>query len=170
VSDNEHDAARLGPMVRAVVAKTLQRPMRDADVDDGVNETLRRIVEGRARLRHGEAIAPWAAGIARHVAIDMLRARRRQGVGTEEVVDEVVDPAPSPEELVIRGDARDRVRQALLSLDEGPRRAIELFHVEGATYEEIAKRLNVPMGTVATWVSRGRKTLVDVLKKRGGDR
>ena len=37
------------------------------------------------------------------------------------------------------------------------------FHGEGLAYAAIAKRLDVPVGTVATWVTRGRKTIAEVL-------
>jgi len=38
-----------------------------------------------------------------------------------------------------------------------------LFHVEGEGYQRIAERLRIPMGTVATWLARGRRVLADAL-------
>jgi RNA polymerase sigma-70 factor (ECF subfamily) len=38
-----------------------------------------------------------------------------------------------------------------------------MFHMEGLEYQEIAERLEVPLGTVATWVSRGRKAMATTL-------
>jgi RNA polymerase sigma-70 factor (ECF subfamily) len=38
-----------------------------------------------------------------------------------------------------------------------------MFHVEGEGYQQIADRLGVPIGTVATWLSRGRRSLADAL-------
>jgi RNA polymerase sigma-70 factor (ECF subfamily) len=38
-----------------------------------------------------------------------------------------------------------------------------LFHVEGEGYQQIAERLGVPIGTVATWLSRGRRSLAEAL-------
>lgn len=168
MTEADEDAAKLGPVVRAVVAKTLQLSQRDPDVDDGVSETLRRVLEGRARLRPGEALAPWAIGIARHVAIDMLRSKRRvDKLDPETTLGELADPRPSPEERAIEEDQRDLLKRALATLDEGPRRALELFHGEGASYDEICARLGVPMGTVATWIARGRRALAAALKDRG---
>jgi len=37
------------------------------------------------------------------------------------------------------------------------------FHLDGRSYQEIAAELNVPLGTVATWVTRGRKALAERL-------
>src|ERR1700747_1432479 len=70
--------AQLDPHVRAVVAAILRLGRDHPDVDDCTHEALRRAIEGRRRLREGEPLRPWVAGIARHVALDALRARRRQ--------------------------------------------------------------------------------------------
>src|SRR6516225_1520615 len=71
-------AAQLGPHVRAVVAAVLRLGRDHPDVDDCTHEALRRALEGRDRLREGEPLRPWVTGIARHVALDALRARKRQ--------------------------------------------------------------------------------------------
>jgi DNA-directed RNA polymerase specialized sigma24 family protein len=48
-------------------------------------------------------------------------------------------------------------------LPEGQRKALTMFHVDGYGYEEIAGKLDVPLGTVATWVSRGRRAMAAAL-------
>lgn len=58
------------------------------------------------------------------------------------------------------------MRRVLETLPEGPRQALMLFHLEELGYQEIAKRLGVPLGTVATWVTRGRKALAEALESR----
>jgi RNA polymerase sigma-70 factor (ECF subfamily) len=152
-------------MLRAVVARILRLPLGHADVEDCVGETFRRIVEHRSRLRRGEPMGPWAAGIAKHVAVDHVRSRRREH--PSEVSDEAPDSAPSPEEAADRVRRVQALRSALAKLDDGPREALLAFHVEGASYQEIAARLNIPIGTVATWISRSRKSLELTLERRG---
>ncbi len=56
------------------------------------------------------------------------------------------------------------MRRILVQLPEGPRKALELFHLEGLSYQEAAQRLGVPLGTVATWVTRGRKAMAEALE------
>jgi RNA polymerase sigma-70 factor (ECF subfamily) len=53
----------------------------------------------------------------------------------------------------------------LAKLPDGPRHALQLFHLEGLSYQEIASRLTVPLGTVATWVTRGRKAMAEALEE-----
>ena len=71
------DWSGLRAIVRIVVARTLNVPPSHPDVDDCASETMRRAIEGRARLREGEPMRPWVIGIARHVALDAIRARKR---------------------------------------------------------------------------------------------
>lgn len=44
-----------------------------------------------------------------------------------------------------------------------------LFHVEGEAYQSISERLGVPIGTVATWLSRGRRALAEALAEAPGE-
>jgi RNA polymerase sigma-70 factor, ECF subfamily len=166
--------AELGPHVRAVVAAVLGVGRDHPDVDDCAHEALRRAIEGRKRLRDGEPLRPWVTGIARHVALDALRARRRQREriatarpdedgNVPDLVENVPDAGPTPFERMADAERREVVTKAVASLPEGQRKALTLFHMEGLQYQEIAVRLGVPLGTVATWVTRARARLAETL-------
>ncbi|HEY8039105.1 MAG TPA: RNA polymerase sigma factor [Polyangiaceae bacterium] len=161
--------AELRPHVRAVVAAVMGVGRDHPDVDDCTHEALRRAIEGRQRLREGEPLRPWVTGIARHVALDALRARKRQRDRTAlsrdgddsspDPVERVADGAPSAFDRLADAQRRDAIARALTSLPDGQRRALTMFHMEGLQYQEIAARLGVPLGTVATWVMRARKSV-----------
>lgn len=165
------DVAALRPLVCAVVAATLRTSPTHADVDDAASETLRRALEGRSRLRAGEPLRPWIVGIAKHVAMDVLRARARtapaplpsDGGSTPDLSERVPDSSPSPFERVARAQDAARVRKALDKLPPSMREALWLFHAEGKSYAEIAQKLGVPVGTVATWILRARRALAEHL-------
>jgi RNA polymerase sigma-70 factor (ECF subfamily) len=168
------DAAALSPIVRAVVASVLGERKDHPDVDDCTHEAIRRAIEGRARLRDGEPLRPWVIGIARHVALDARRLRKRARL--EETVSpssepaarlDLVDPAPAPDERAAGAERARHLDRVLATLPPAQKDALLLFHVEGLGYVEIAEKLGVPMGTVATWLSRGRRTLADALGERG---
>ena len=172
--------AALRLVVRAVVACVLRERRDHPDVEDCTHEALRRAMEGGERVRDGEALRPWVLGIARHVALDLLRSRRRarlaeplhrvdgdpQGPALS-LVDRLVDPAPSPDERVLVKERAGRIRAAMERLSDGQRRALRMFHEEELGYQEIAARLGVPLGTVATWMSRGRRAMADALGEEG---
>lgn len=171
------DWSGLRAVVRAVVARTLNVPASHADVDDCTSETLRRALEGRARLRDGEPLRPWVLGIARHVALDAIRARRRararhvepppESSPGPELTDRIPDSKPGPFDRVAEARDARAVEAALAKLPDGTRRALELFHVGGKSYGEIAAELGVPLGTVATWILRGRRAIAAEVRHDG---
>lgn len=166
-------AAELRPLVRAVVACVLREAPDHADVEDGTNEAMRRALETQTEVRG--PVRPWVLGIARHVALDTLRARQKQRARNVEVHDEapssrnmvmdrLIDPAAGADEQLETAERAAHVRRVLQRLPVGPRNALSLFHMEGLSYQEIARRLEVPLGTVATWVTRGRKAMAEALE------
>ena len=168
------EAASLEPVVRAVVAAVLHEGRRHPDVDDCTNEALRRALEGADRLRQGEPVRPWVVGIARHVALDSIRARKRKrqreveaapdsSGDVSQMVDRVPDAAPSAGELIAVKERDVRVREAIDKLAPVMRDALVKFHLEGKSYVQIAEEMKVPLGSVATWVTRGRKLLAEEL-------
>jgi RNA polymerase sigma factor (sigma-70 family) len=170
-------AKDLMPAVLAVVAAVLGVSRDHADAKDAANETLRRALEGHSSFQEGLPLRPWVIGIARHVALDARRARSRtvRRVGYDPgdgdaALDRVATARPDPFEQLAEARRAAKVRDALETLPEGPRLALTLFHLEGLGYEEIVRRLGVPMGTVATWMSRGRKALMGELSDEGAVR
>ncbi|MBK7581288.1 MAG: sigma-70 family RNA polymerase sigma factor [Myxococcales bacterium] len=169
------DAEALRPLVRAVAASVLREGRMHPDVEDCTNESLRRAIEGRDRLRPGEPLRPWLLGIARHVAMDALRARVRSRArlvqpsrdGSDDPLDRVADSTPDADERLDQGRRIAGIRAAMARLPEDQRRAIEMFHVEGLAYREIAAKLGVPIGSVCTWISRGRRSIADALGHQG---
>src|SRR5262249_44262317 len=123
----------------------------------------------------GEPLRPWVTGIARHVALDALRARKRQkdrsvverersdDGSAPNMLERIPDAGPSPFERLADAERRGAIARAMEALPEGQRRALTLFHMEGHAYQEIAARLGVPLGTVATWVMRARVRLAEAL-------
>jgi RNA polymerase sigma factor (sigma-70 family) len=166
-------AGELQPLVRAVVACVLRERPDHADVEDCTSEALRRAFESQSQARG--PMRPWVLGIARHVALDTLRARQKQRArnadvpeqapsSTAAVIDRLVDPGAGADEQIELAERAARVRRVMQRLPDGPRKALELFHLEGVSYQEISKRMGVPLGTVATWVTRGRKAMAEALE------
>jgi RNA polymerase sigma factor (sigma-70 family) len=174
VEDFSREAAPLRPLLRAVVASVLRAAPDNPDVDDAVSETMRRGLEGRERLRTGEPLRAWMVGIAKHVALDAVRSRARalkrapreaSPESSRDITDRIPDSKPSPLEHASRLQEVERVEAALEQLPSKQREVIVLFFIEGLSYVEIGQKLDVPLGTVATWILRGRRSLAAALEK-----
>jgi RNA polymerase sigma-70 factor (ECF subfamily) len=162
------ELAALRPLVRAVVASALRAAPTHADVEDAVAETMRRALEGSTRLRDGEPLRPWVLGIAKHVAMDVHRARARVATvraddSTGDLAERIPDSAPSAFDRMALAQDRARLDAALKELPGGMREALLLFHADGKSYAEIATRMKIPVGTVATWILRARRALAEAL-------
>ena len=107
-------------------------------------------------------VLPWLIAIARRLCLDVLR--RRTLLTNMETMPIISPPAPGPEREASLREQLWRLDRALADLDEGPREAIVLFHIEEMSYRDIAAALEVPIGTVMTWLHRGRARLKRVLE------
>lgn len=113
----------------------------------------------------------WLMSVARHRAVDEVRARGRRGrheaaaesAGLAEVV---VDDAAGPEREAQQNDDRVAVRAALNALPREQRMALELAYFGGLTQQEIAERLGEPLGTVKTRIRLGMQKLRRSLEDR----
>ena len=154
------DAAAFDELVRRFqrpVFRFCWRLVRSADAEDLAQETFVRAFVHFERFDPERPVLPWLVAIARRLCWDLLR---RRGVAARAQAMPVDDaPMPGPEgEASIREQLR-QLDSALGQLDEGPREAVILFHIEQMSYRDIAAALEVPMGTVMTWLHRGRAQL-----------
>jgi RNA polymerase sigma factor (sigma-70 family) len=98
----------------------------------------------------------WLVTIARNRAIDRLRsvAPMRNAAPVEEAHD-LADAGPLASETVEQADEATRLNGCLETLEDKARAVIRTAFFEGATYDELAKRENVPLGTMKSWIRRG---------------
>jgi len=103
----------------------------------------------------------WLFTILRNLWIDQLRAqiRTREMKGEIEAA-EVADASRFPENVVVN---RIAVRQAFARLSKDHRDVLALVDIGGFSYEETAKMLDVPKGTIMSRVSRARLVLAQLL-------
>ena len=159
------DVAAFGELVRRFhrpVHRFCWRLLRSADAEDLAQDTSVRAFLHFERFDPERPVLPWLIAIARRLCLDVLR--RRKVVARAETVLITDPPAPGPESEASIREQLSRLDQALADLDEGPREAIILFHIEEMSYRDIAAALEVPMGTVMTWLHRGRAQLKRALE------
>ncbi|MEO6222770.1 MAG: sigma-70 family RNA polymerase sigma factor [Vicinamibacterales bacterium] len=104
-------------------------------------------------------VAAWLLVTTRTRAIDRLRSRRvRPSAATADDVrrlDAIPDAAPSVEMIVADRQMAGRVRDALATLPEDQRQALELAYFEGLSHSEIGERTGNPLGTIKTRIRTG---------------
>jgi RNA polymerase sigma-70 factor (ECF subfamily) len=114
-----------------------------------------------------ERFSGWLFTIARRRAIDALRARRHDLVDVEQAREVVGEDG---RETVDRLADAAELRAAVVRLPAHERGVIELTYFDGLSQQEIADRLQVPVGTVKARASRGTKRLRVLLRPGPGSR
>lgn len=97
----------------------------------------------------------WLATIARNRAIDRLRSRASRPTSSLELAAEVVDTAPAVDTLIDASNDARRVQAALAELEPRHAAIIRAAYFEGLSYDAVAQREGLPLGTVKSWVRRG---------------
>lgn len=117
-------------------------------------------------------VRAWLLSIARHRAIDRIRRARPPGQLTE-LDPSVVDPrATDVLEAAEASVRRDRIVQALMTLSDEQRQAVELAYYGGLTHKEISEQTGLPLGTVKGRMRQAmdklRLALADLAPDEGG--
>jgi RNA polymerase sigma-70 factor, ECF subfamily len=125
------------------------------DADDLVQVSLERALARRSQWDSSRRLDSWLFGIIRNAWIDELRSRRRgQALFADEALGERV--GVSTMEGYMTGLS---VESAMRMLPVDQRAAIALVLIEGLSYREAARVLDVPMGTLTSRLARGREAL-----------
>jgi RNA polymerase sigma-70 factor (ECF subfamily) len=140
-----------GPAVHAVARQILRDPAAAQDVVQEVFVDLwchpQRYDETLGTLR------TYLTLVARHRAQDVVRSELRRSAREERHVRLVpLPPRPSPEDQVADADTASTVRDAVRSLPDDQRRAVELAYFDGLSYRDVARRIGIPEGTAKSRV------------------
>ncbi|HET9980591.1 MAG TPA: sigma-70 family RNA polymerase sigma factor, partial [Ktedonobacterales bacterium] len=130
---------------------------------------------------HGASFRAWLLRIVANGCYDVFRARGRQPATSLEALLEhddasssdahlpggMVDPSWNPEETALRSETMRTIEAALLQLPPEQRLAIVLCDIQGLAYEEVARIMETPLGTVKSRIARARTQLRTLLTRQG---
>lgn len=126
------------------------------DAWDAAQDAFIRAFQGLRSFRREAGFGTWLHRIAVNAALDIVRRRPR----TAPEVDALPWTASGdPADEAVRADVQRRVHAAISSLPPEQRTAVVLRDLAGCSYEEVARVLQIPIGTVRSRLSRGRETL-----------
>ncbi|MBX3469290.1 MAG: sigma-70 family RNA polymerase sigma factor [Planctomycetes bacterium] len=159
------DGASLGELVQryqAPLVGYLTGIVHDADrAKDLAQETFLKIYRHAGVYRTTSRFTTWLFHIARNVARDELRARRRrpQLCSSDE---QVIDATAAAQDTQVEAlERREVVLRALGQLAARDRVLIVLRDLQGCSYEEIAERTGLALGTVKSGLNRARQRFAE---------
>lgn len=153
------------------------RMVRDRELsEDLAQDTFVKVLQHIDRYRPEFKFSSWLFKIANNVAIDHLRRRQLDTVSmdgsphavTADAVERTSFDVSAPDEsaldLLEAKELGSAIERAIARLRPEYRACILLRHVEDKSYEEIAATLDLPLGTVKTYIHRARHELRELLE------
>jgi len=166
----EDDVVPLLPQLYSAALRLTRNP---ADAEDLLQETLLRAFRGYGGFKAGTNLRAWLYRILTNTFINRYRRQSRQPAEVElgELEDlylyrrlgEQSGATRSAEEEALERFVDEDIKAAVEALPENFRIPVLLADVEGFSYKEIARIMEVPIGTVMSRLHRGRKALEKAL-------
>lgn len=130
-----------------------------ATAEDALQEAWMKIWRYADRYAGGGSSAMgWMVSIARNTAIDKLRAARVTD-DLDEVAERLPSSDPTPEQAVLASAQLGEITACLATLDDPRDKAVRGAYLEGLSYAELARKFDVPLNTVRTWLRRSLLSL-----------
>lgn len=125
-----------------------------ADAEDAVQEVFLRLYRNFPQYDAQQPFLPWFRRLATNCVLNWKEKRRPTFELPEQIP--IHDPRPT--------DSSERLHQAIRELPQEYQACVTLKYLEDLGVGEIAQSLEVPVGTVKTWLFRAREILVQKLK------
>ena len=160
VHDRQEAIEEIYLALGSTVRSYLQHLVGPDDADDVLQQVFYEVWRHNGRYDPSRSLTAWVLGIARKRAIDHLR-RRRHIATTLDNLESVV--GEDGRELAERYARAHEVRDALTRLPDEQREVLVLAYFGCFTQSEIARHLELPLGTVKARAFRGLRRLAQVL-------
>ncbi|MEM8485926.1 MAG: sigma-70 family RNA polymerase sigma factor [Bacteroidota bacterium] len=162
---------------RISLSKHIQRMVRkQGEIDDLVQESFIKAFSALGSYSVDYAFSTWLYKIATNHAIDYLRKKKLQTYSIDKPKEtsdgalefELPDATYRPDRHIVADQRKKLIQEAIDSLPPKYNRVIVMRHQQEKSYEEIAKELDLPLGTVKAHIFRARELLNKYLRHKRG--
>lgn len=151
------------PLLFSVLMRFLQDR---ALAEDMLQEAFMKIWENAGSYSPEKSTAlTWMSTITRNVARDKLRALkvRRYQQESSEPLEVLYSDDASPEKQVMITNDLAAVEQILQKMGDLQRKCMVMSCYQGYTHSEVAKKMDIPLGTIKSWVRRGKEQIAGLM-------
>jgi RNA polymerase sigma-70 factor (ECF subfamily) len=153
-------AAEAARMIGVAERLLRRRALAEEAVQDAFVQVWRRASSFDAGKGSGRT---WLYAVLRNRCLNILRSENRTDLPGDNRVFERASEDDDPETVVAKLGEAGRLRACLQQLEPKRRQAIVLAYAHGLSHGELAGRLDLPLGTIKSWIRRGMATLKECL-------
>lgn len=136
------------------------------EAEDLTQEAFLRAYHQISRYDISRPFGPWMRTLAANLCYNHLKRARLNKVPLEDERDTIKDdPKYGPEGALEIDQEHKALYQAIWTLPDIQRMALELRHFQGLTYQEMAEAMTLPLNTVRSHLYRGRQKLAELLEE-----
>lgn len=161
---------RLVAATQRMVTSVALALVRDVRVSEDIaQDTFLKAWQRLGRMEHPDSFLPWLRDVARHAAIDHLRARLPGSSADADAADllaQTTDPQPGPEAVLAQAQLAEIWSAALDAIPARSREVLLLFYREGQRSETVAGLLGLSDGAVRKRLQRAREGLKEQVLAR----
>jgi len=141
----------------------------ETQAEDMTQEIFLRVWKGLPGYHGGSALSTWIYAIARNTCLTELKKRAARPTVSlyEPEFENALDHLPALQTNAPESGVAMDINHLLAQLPEKYCQVITLFYLEEKSYEEVAALLEIPLGTVKTFLFRARKQLLQINQRSG---
>ncbi|MCQ2743295.1 MAG: sigma-70 family RNA polymerase sigma factor [bacterium] len=147
--------------------KSIIRLITKQDNEDLEQEVYLKIWKNQNKYTEQGSLKSWVNTVAKNVAKDYLKSawfkNTKNSDNDEYTLDSIADKKSLPDDNVISIERQQRIISAIEELKPKLKETVMLCEIQGYTYEEVAKKLNCPIGTVKSRIFNAKKELAEKL-------
>ena len=147
--------------------KSIIRLITKQDNEDLEQEVYVKIWKNSDKYQERGTMKSWINTVAKNVSKDYLKSANyrytNDAVSDDLVLNNIKDKKTTPENSILAAERQKRIISAIDSLKPKLRETIMLCEIYGYTYEDAAKKLGCPLGTVKSRIYNAKKELADKL-------
>ncbi|MBN4081115.1 RNA polymerase sigma factor [Caldithrix abyssi] len=148
------------------------------EAEDITQEVFLKVFKGISNFRENSGFFTWIYRITVNVCLDKNRTRQRRDKyfikgGTDSIMDNIsedaTDHVSNPSSQILHDELQQTLQTALNQMNSKLRTVIVLKHLQGLSYQEVAKIIGCSEGTISSRLNRARRQLKHILLHMGVD-
>lgn len=136
--------------------------------DDLEQEVYIKVLKNSDKYQERGTFKTWISTIAKNVSRDYLKSSTYKtsvnSTSDENIVNSISDKTVSPELKLVKTDRQKMITKAINSLKPKLKEVIIMTEFDGLSYEDCAKQLNCPIGTIKSRIYNAKQDLAEQLK------